>query len=123
MLILLVDDDADDFGCFREALAESHPQARCLYACNGLAALDLLAELVVLPDYIFLDINMPLMNGRELMAKLKGHHGFKEIPVIIYSTTSNEAERVSFKELGAHHFLVKPAKFATLVDALKEIIK
>ena len=123
MLILLVDDDADDYGCFREALAESHPHARCLYACNGLAALDLLAELVVQPNYIFLDINMPLMNGRELIAKLKAHAAFKDIPVIIYSTTNSEAEQVSFKKLGADHFLVKPPKFATLVNALKELVK
>lgn len=122
MLILLVDDDADDFAFFREALAESHSKARCLYAQDGFSALKLLEELVVLPDYLFLDINMPLMNGKELLKRIKSDARFKDIPVIIYSTTNNETEINQFFDLGAYRFLVKPSGFEVLIASLKTLI-
>lgn len=123
MLVLFVDDDPEEYELFREALDRTHPNIQCVYARDGEEALVLLEELVVLPAYIFLDINMPAMGGREVLCKIKTTLRLKDIPVIIYSTTSNENEKAIFIKSGALHFLVKPSNFVTLVNSLRELIK
>lgn len=123
MFVLFVDDDTEEYELFCEALGKTHPNIKCLYARDGEKALLLLNELVVLPAYIFLDINMPVMGGREMLTKIKASVRFKDIPVIIYSTTSNEHEIITFKKSGAIHFLVKPSSFFALMSALQELIK
>jgi CheY-like chemotaxis protein len=123
MLILIVDDDSEDCELFREAIAEIDSSIQCYAAQDGRDALHQMNhELVVLPDYIFLDINMPVMNGRECLIEIKKNTRLRQIPVIMYSTTSDTTEIKGFYELGAHDFLIKPANFKMLVEALGSII-
>jgi CheY-like chemotaxis protein len=123
MLILFVDDDTEDFEVFCEALMMTHPEIRCIHAMDGIEAMDMLNELIILPKYIFLDVNMPLMDGREVLKRIKANAKLKDIPVIIYSTTTNEAEKASFRKLGAHYFLVKPGTYLELQSSLSELIR
>ena len=123
MLVLLVDDDPDEFEVFCDALKNVHPGVRCLHAADGKQALQILGELTVLPTYIFLDINMPVMSGRELLKHIKGNAKFKSIPVIMYSTTSSPEEMLSFRKSGASDFLIKPVHFQDLRNALRDLIK
>ena len=66
------------------------------------------------PDFIFLDINMPKVNGIECLIKLKSDSRLKRIPVIIYSTTSDENEVRKIMMLGAHDFISKAISFDEL---------
>ncbi len=123
MVIMIVDDDAEDCELFHEAINEIDPEIKCWTAKDGKAAINLLTrELVILPDYIFLDINMPIMNGRETLGELKKNSRLRDIPVIMYSTTSDTKEIKSFYSLGAHDFLIKPNNFNKLVEALSSIV-
>ena len=90
---------------------------------NGQDALNILKDgLFVMPEYIFLDINMPIMGGEECLIQLKKNVKLRDIPVIVYSTTTNADEITTFKKLGAKDFVVKPAKYEQLVDTLKKIL-
>lgn len=117
MIILAVDDDSEDFEFFSEAVREVDPTIVILKATNGIEALDILENQLLMPDYIFLDINMPLMDGKACLQFIKQDERFREIPVVMYSTTSNQTEISQYKMLGAH-FLVKPNRLSHLVKSL-----
>jgi CheY-like chemotaxis protein len=122
MLVLIVDDDAEDCELFREAVYELDPSIKCVAAKDGKAAVNFLDQDHTLPDYIFLDINMPVMNGRETLIEIKKTVRLRNIPVIMYSTTSDTSEIRSYYKLGVHDFLIKPHNFKKLVEALGSII-
>ncbi len=121
--ILIVDDDIDDRELFGEALAEIDNTIHCIYAKHGYEALDILYQPdAVIPDYIFLDLNMPRLNGKECLALIKKTERFKVVPVIIFSTSKLDSDVEETRKLGATLFLTKPAKFSQLVDILTSII-
>jgi CheY-like chemotaxis protein len=95
---------------------------KCMYACDGAEALTMLRELTDLPDYVFLDSNMPIMDGKKCLKGIKAQTRLKEIPVVIYTTSSNTDEIAFYKSLGAHDFIVKPGSFSMLVDILKSYV-
>ena len=116
---LIVDDDTDDRDLFREALEEVTPDSVCYNAPNGLRALLALENgEIEVPDIIFLDINMPVMNGWQLLAKLKESQVYKMIPVIMYSTSSFQEDIEKAQQLGALCFLTKPSNFKKLKSIL-----
>jgi CheY-like chemotaxis protein len=119
---MLVDDDADDHEIFLSALENISASVSCTTAVNGEDALEKLLTKQVTPDLIFLDINMPLMNGPQFLKEIKKHEGLKNIPVIIYSTTSAPDAIAETKELGARDFVSKPESFSQLEQILKDIL-
>ncbi len=121
-LFLLADDDADDAEMFCEALAQIDEAIVCRCAENGRELLAQLNELGSLPDLIFLDINMPVMNGRECLQQLKSNDRYRHIPVFIYSTSSHQKEMDTARESGALCFLTKPTGFAELKEILAMIV-
>jgi CheY-like chemotaxis protein len=123
MVILFVDDDPEEYELFCEAIKTFQQGTHCLYAKDGLVAMHLLERLTTLPDYIFLDINMPVMDGRECLEEIKADPRLKAIPVIMYSTTANPVEISSFKKLGAQDFVIKPSGFVQLINRLKTTLK
>jgi CheY-like chemotaxis protein len=122
MTILYVDDDADDLELVSEVLTEIDPSISCFTACDGREALTVLDQRGVLPDLILLDINMPIMDGRECLGELKKHDRFRNIPVIIYSTTKDPREINKYYEMGAQAFLRKPDSFKQLYASLSGFI-
>jgi len=80
----------------------------CINAVNGLNALELLEELTVKPDIIFLDINMPAMDGKACLKTLKNDLRFRGIPVFIYTTGANPLDIAHCKQLGAKDYILKP---------------
>jgi CheY-like chemotaxis protein len=122
MLILLVDDDAEDRELFAEAVHTIDPSITCtlIHTCeDSLKALD---ELKELPEYIFLDINMPGMNGIKCLEEIRKRKAFKDIQVIMYSTSRNPKEISSSTTLGANAFLTKPSNFGELVSSLRSLL-
>lgn len=120
-MILAVDDDAEDSEFFCDAIQEIDSSIVVMKARNGEDALHLLENHLLLPDFIFLDINMPMMDGKTCLQEIKKIEKLKDVPVIMYSTSSNKAEILQFKSMGAG-FLVKPNHFSKLVRSLSFIL-
>ncbi len=124
-IFLLADDDGDDRELFCEALQEVDPLAVCEYVENGKAALDLLAQKspTNYPNLIFLDINMPILNGWDLLVELKKSEALKHIPVLMFSTTSHYREINTALELGAMCIFTKPPSYTGLKNILQVVVQ
>jgi CheY-like chemotaxis protein len=119
----IVDDDMDDQELFIEAVNEVDNSIVCVSASNCEEALDLLKnKKMAMPDVIFLDLNMPRLNGKQCLAELKKHAHLRDIPVIIYSTSSERRDIEETTRLGASHFLTKPNKFDELCKAIGFVV-
>jgi CheY-like chemotaxis protein len=119
----IIDDDTDDQELMIEAFQELDPSIKCLSAYNGDEGLQMLRlGKVPLPDIIFVDLNMPRMGGKQLLILLKEDADLQNIPVIIYSTSSEVDEIKSLIDLGASWFLIKPSNFGELINKLREIL-
>jgi CheY-like chemotaxis protein len=119
---LVIDDDTDDRELFCEALATVDPVIICQQAPDGLEAFKLIRSKESEPDIIFLDINMPVMNGWEFLSTLKGEVDHRHIPVIVYTTSSNKKDRLIADELGALCFVTKPHAFKRLKIILDLVV-
>jgi CheY-like chemotaxis protein len=109
MNILLVDDDEDDRKLFFEAAGEVDQAITCIGATNGDEALLYLNDKNnPLPDFIFLDLRMPGLSGRQCLAEIKKDARLVPVPVIVYTTSTDVKESVELKQLGAAHFMSKP---------------
>jgi CheY-like chemotaxis protein len=122
-IVLIVDDDSDDRDFFDEALHEIDSTIECRFAKNGQEALDLLNQSkTVLPDFIFLDLNMPRLGGKQCLRAIKKNKHLSNIPVVIFSTTKQDQEAEETKELGAVLFLTKPPTYTELVKRLSFVL-
>jgi CheY-like chemotaxis protein len=127
VFILVAEDDADDRFLIQTAFDEKGYQDKIHFVENGvelLSFLDSMAgrlEEADFPGFILLDLNMPKKDGREVLKELKQHHLYKRIPVVIFTTTNNEAEIKRCYELGANTYVVKPANFDMLLSVLSDI--
>ena len=121
--ILLIDDDADDQFIFTDAVHEIAAGIECVTVNNGLEALNYLKTIDQKPSLIFLDLNMPIMNGFECLERIKNEDQFKEIPVIIFTTSNNSLDEKRTKKLGAHVFFTKTPNFKLLKEKLLNILK
>lgn len=120
-IILLADDDRDDREMFHEALESIDKNLICYSAINGSELLQKLYGLENKPDLIFLDMNMPVMNGWQCLKALKNDKRFTHIPVIMISTSSHQKEMETSIELGALCYLIKPNNFKELIQLLESI--
>lgn len=120
--ILLVDDDEDDQEIFLDIVNEFEGIKDCAVANNGLEALDYLDQADTLPDIIFLDLNMPIMDGKQCLAALMKQNRLNHIPVVIFSTSSNPGDIADTKQLGAKGFITKPTNFDKLRTQLGQLL-
>lgn len=110
--ILLVDDDEEDRMLILEAFNEIGAPDAVHFETNGEEAITYLENNPDrLPTLIILDLNMPRMNGTQTLRYLKSNERYRDITVIIYSTSVNPLERQTCMELGAHSYVVKPALY------------
>ena len=121
--ILLIDDDEDDQLLFSDALNEIDPSLKYYMASNGIDALRKLEHYEVEPDIIFLDLNMPLMNGFEFLVEIRKFDRVHKIPIVIFSTSNSPEHALRTYELGASAFLTKPAGFGTLRTKLASVLR
>lgn len=121
--IALADDDSDDADLFAEAVQAIDPKIVVERASNGLELLDKMrGDHIIFPDVIFLDINMPEMNGWDCLGELKNSPKLKDVPVIMYSTSSNIHDKAKAAKLGASYFYTKPDNFQALKSFLNSFI-
>ncbi|MEI9922005.1 MAG: response regulator [Bacteroidota bacterium] len=120
---LLADDDRDDREMFVEALAALDPHIVCHGVEDGSEALRVLSTTNSFPNIIFVDINMPVMDGWELLKRLKSDNDYLSIPVVVYSTSSRPKDREIAKDLGAMCFVTKPDNFKLVKGMLKIVVE
>ncbi len=123
-LILIIDDDIDDVEMFCEAVIDVNQTAECCAALDGYDALDvILNKMKRVPDFIFLDLNLPKMDGLECLSILRAEKKLKSVPIIIYTSSSAPNDMHESKILGANYFLRKTCDYKTLCDEITLIMK
>lgn len=120
--ILLVDDDVDDHEIFNAALTAASNSANCMAIANAIEAFDNLDRKELKPDVIFLDVNMPFMNGLDFLRKIRATKHLEPIHVIMFSRSANPATISAAKEPGTIKFITKPSGLNDLVNVLKPLI-
>lgn len=121
--LFIIDDDEEDQEIFMEAVREVDSSITCTGSTSGEEAIEQLEHhLLILPNLIFLDLNMPKSNGKQILKQLKGIPSLKNIPVIMYSTSFAPRDIEELQELGAVFHLIKPARFDELCRSLHFIL-
>ena len=123
LTILYVDDDSEDLAIFQEALNDINENIRFIPLKSAHDALALLNRQISLPNLIFVDINMPVMDGKEFLKNLKTDKRFQNIPVIMYTTSRQQKEKDECKGLGAHDFITKTSTYPELIQRLRTVIQ
>ncbi|MBX9767406.1 MAG: response regulator [Bdellovibrionales bacterium] len=129
--ILVADDDLDDCQMIREALQESRLINEVHFVHDGEQLLsflekshkETLPEKNLLPGLILLDLNMPRMDGREVLKKIKDSADLHLIPIIVLTTSKAEEDILRSYNLGANSFITKPLEFDALVQVMKDVGK
>jgi CheY-like chemotaxis protein len=114
------DDDKEDIEFFKRAIKEVSAGIRITIAKDGLELLEFLQ--VALPDIIFLDLNMPRMNGVDCLKEIRDQGKYDNIPIIIYSTTAEKSHIDLTYQLGANMYIQKPDKFDKIKDRLSKTL-
>ncbi len=122
--INLTDDDLDDRLFFEEAINDLQMNTELTTFCHGGELMEFLnANVANKPDLIFLDLNMPVMNGMECLKQIKASPLLKDIVVAIYSTSSSEKDIEDTFIRGADIYLTKPNSFSELKKAVERVLK
>jgi CheY-like chemotaxis protein len=128
-VILVADDDADDRLLTKDALSESQVHAELHFVENGVELLDYLyhrakysgSTTAPRPRLILLDLNMPRMDGREVLREIKATPSLRCIPVVVLTTSKADTDIERLYELGANSFITKPVRFDALVNVMKAL--
>jgi CheY-like chemotaxis protein len=108
--IYMIDDDSDDIHLFSVVLREICPEVEILTAGDGdIALAELFSDVLPLPDYIFLDLNMPRVNGFTCLEEIRKLAKYANVPVLILTTSAIDEDKNKAMQLGASHFLTKPS--------------
>ena len=120
--ILLVEDDPGDVVLVREAFEHDKVRNELRVASDGVYALEQLRDPErALPDLILLDLNLPRMDGRELLAEIRKDPRLTWIPVVVLTTSEAEADIVRSYELHANAYVTKPVDLDQFMAAIRQI--
>ncbi len=120
--IIYVDDDTDDLLFFEMALQKVDPSALLQKFSNPEIFTGKLAEIEATESLIFLDINMPLKNGFQVLKEIRQKYSAEKLPVIMLSTSDNENTITVAREFGASAYAVKPNDISDLINLLKKLL-
>lgn len=123
-VVLLIDDDKEDQEIFSDAIKEVDGTVRFLSEFNSDHAIGNISGMERdKPEIIFLDMNMPRLNGKQLLSNLKSDPATEGIPVVMCSTFFGDLDVREIRRLGAVHHMVKPTRFVDLCDSISKILK
>ena len=109
--VVLAEDDEEDVDIFKDALADLDLNVQLSVFNNGMLLMNYLEKSEILPDLVFLDLNMPLKNGLQCLKEIKNSDKFKTLNTIILSTSSNELQIEEMYNHGADLFLTKASTY------------
>lgn len=121
--ILLLEDDLVDVLTFKRALSQLGLDLNIIEKNNGADGLEYLLNCDELPGLIFLDINMPKMNGKEFMEVLKKNDDWSLIPVVVLTTSKDADDKLTLFKRGISSYMVKPVDFMQFKDMIDAVIK
>lgn len=122
MNLLLADDDEDDCSFFEEALVELALAVNLKTVCDGEQLMQLLHTAAPLPHVVFLDLNIPRKNGMECLSEIKLSEKLRDLPVIIFTTSSEQGMVNMLFDQGARYFIRKPAEFSQLKNVIHQAL-
>lgn len=123
ILITLADDDEDDRLFFTDAFEELKINTVVNTVNNGKELLNFLNHPdTILPNIIFLDLNMPILNGIDCLKEIKLNDKFRDIAIAIYSTSSSDQDIENTFVLGANIYIKKPSNFNDLKKILSDVV-
>jgi two-component system, chemotaxis family, response regulator Rcp1 len=128
IVVLLVEDNPGDVRLTREAFREANMSIRLHVASDGVEAMEFVRREAAhvdapRPDLILLDLNLPRMDGREVLAQIKGDEGLKTIPTVILTTSGAQADVLKSYQLHANAYVTKPLQldaFQSLVSCVND---
>ena len=129
-MVLMAEDDADDRFFMGKAIEAASCGAELRFVKDGAELMDYLQrrgrfndhELSPRPSLILLDLNMPRKDGRQALAEIKADPVLKEIPLVIWTTSDLQEDRVKCREAGANGYVRKPDSYTELENAVKKIV-
>ena len=129
MTILVAEDDEEDRLLIQQAIQASPTSISVHFVENGEQALDFLLNKgkyidqvkYARPGILLLDLNMPRMDGRELIEVLKNNPSFVNLPLVVLSTSNDNKDIEETYHLGANSFITKPSSFSGFVDVMKSL--
>jgi CheY-like chemotaxis protein len=124
--VLLVEDDPGDVLMTREAFEANKLRNRLSVVADGVAALDFLRKVgdhadAPTPDLILLDLNLPRMDGREVLHAIKADEALRQIPVVVLTTSEAEEDVVRSYSLHANAYVTKPVDFDRFIEVVRQI--
>lgn len=120
--ILLADDDLDDCRFFKKALEDLAINTNLVIVNDGDELMKYLSETETLPNILFLDINMPRKNGEECLAEIRQDEKYKNLPVVMFSTSNSWGTINKLFNSGAHVYIRKPNDFKQLKQVIHHAI-
>jgi CheY-like chemotaxis protein len=121
--IFLAEDDDDDVVIFNEILSDITKDIKVIVAINGIELMNLLQEATVLPELIFLDLNMPLKNGFQCLEEIKNNDDWKDIRMIVCSTSAQPQQVEKAYKQGADLYLQKLPSYTDFKQAIENCLK
>lgn len=129
-MVLIADDDPDDQLMIREAFEERCSDCELRFVCNGVELMAYLrkkpdqsqpAGHCPLPDLLLLDLNMPLMDGRQSLIEIRSDPAFNRLPTVILTTSSNDDDKSFCLAEGANDYIVKPSRYIELLNIVASL--
>jgi CheY-like chemotaxis protein len=121
--IILTDDDEDDRLFFIDAFEELNMNTKVTTFNDGVELMDYLnSEDAILPNVLFLDLNMPKMSGIECLNEIRANSKMSDIAIAIYSTSASEEDIEETFVLGANIYIKKPNSFKQLKKVLSDVV-
>jgi CheY-like chemotaxis protein len=116
--IMMAEDDSEDVDLFKDALTDLEFDISLTVAVNGKELMKQLEQTEVLPEIIFLDLNMPLKNGMVCLEEIRANQRWKDIKVIILSTSSHQDQMKDAYDKGADFYMVKLSNYVDFKNAI-----
>ena len=123
-IVLCVDDDPDDRELIRNAIFKVDPSYTVAHATNGKEALQYLlrASETELPCLVILDINMPVMDGKQVVVEIKKNEKWNQMPVVVFSTSAHPSD-LNFCQLWGVELVTKPANFNQITSEAERLLQ
>jgi CheY-like chemotaxis protein len=119
--VLLVEDDPGDVVLIQEAFEHNKVSNLLRVVGDGVEAMDFLRSDEPRPDLILLDLNLPRMDGREVLAEIKSDPALRSIPVVVLTTSKAEEDILRSYDLHANAYVTKPVDFSRFIDVVRQI--